>query len=189
MTGILISGKISVGVRRSTTGVSSTITRAMTMNVYGLASANRTIHIERADDLWARGAGRTAQNSAWIGYQVYVVVLDSERGAFGYVGQVSDGEGSPGTCKANLSSAHNLLKFLASVNVLQMTTNIIDSPSTQCPPFRDFREGKLATVPACSGPGLVHNIERGFGGATKAAETGQGNHLADAFLPGLRAQT
>src|SRR5882724_8758163 len=45
MTGILISGKISVGVRSKTTGVSRMITSAITINVYGLCSAKRTIHI------------------------------------------------------------------------------------------------------------------------------------------------
>src|SRR5712692_2727893 len=42
---MLISGKISVGVRSSTTGVSRMMASASTINVYGLASASRTIHI------------------------------------------------------------------------------------------------------------------------------------------------
>src|SRR5439155_4203879 len=45
ITGILISGKMSVGVRISTSGVRRTITRAITINVYGLCRAKRTIHI------------------------------------------------------------------------------------------------------------------------------------------------
>src|SRR6202007_1048359 len=42
---MLISGKMSVGVRISTTGVSKITTSAITMNVYGLDSARRTIHM------------------------------------------------------------------------------------------------------------------------------------------------
>ena len=45
MTGILISGKMSVGVRSKTTGVRRMITSAITIKVYGLCSAKRTIHI------------------------------------------------------------------------------------------------------------------------------------------------
>src|SRR5882757_2196520 len=45
-TGMLISGKISVGVRRTTTGVRIRISSAITTNVYGLRSANATIHID-----------------------------------------------------------------------------------------------------------------------------------------------
>ncbi len=47
-TGMLISGKMSVGVRRTTTGVRSTINSAMTTNVYGLRNANATIHIDNS---------------------------------------------------------------------------------------------------------------------------------------------
>ena len=46
MTGMLISGKMSVGVRINATGVSKMMTSAITTNVYGLRSANRTIHIK-----------------------------------------------------------------------------------------------------------------------------------------------
>src|SRR5450432_4592891 len=49
ITGMLMLGKISVGVRSSTTGVSSMITMAITINVYGLESAKRTIHILACD--------------------------------------------------------------------------------------------------------------------------------------------
>src|SRR5450755_3889871 len=49
ITGISMLGKISVGVRNSTTGVSNMITRAITINVYGLESAKRTIHILSCD--------------------------------------------------------------------------------------------------------------------------------------------
>src|ERR1700758_4876487 len=45
ITGMLMSGKMSVGVRNSTSGVSSTITSANTINVYGLFRAKRTTHI------------------------------------------------------------------------------------------------------------------------------------------------
>src|SRR6516164_3432249 len=42
---MLISGKMSVGVRSRTTGVSRTMTSAITIKVYGRCSAKRTIHI------------------------------------------------------------------------------------------------------------------------------------------------
>src|SRR3954469_20063572 len=44
-TGMLMLGKISVGVRRSTKGVSKSNTSAQTTKVYGRRSAKRTIHI------------------------------------------------------------------------------------------------------------------------------------------------
>jgi len=47
-TGILISGKMSVGVRRTTTGVRIRIRSAITTNVYGLRNAKATIHIENS---------------------------------------------------------------------------------------------------------------------------------------------
>src|SRR5215470_750651 len=51
ITGMLISGKISVGVRGITTAASSAITSAITINVYGLDRAKRTIHIGYVGDL------------------------------------------------------------------------------------------------------------------------------------------
>src|SRR5215470_16385138 len=45
MTGILMFGKMSVGVRKSTIGVRRMMTSAITINVYGLWRAKRTIHI------------------------------------------------------------------------------------------------------------------------------------------------
>ncbi len=57
MTGILISGKMSVGVRISTTGVSKITASAITMNVYGLDSARRTIHILFGSYKASSGAG------------------------------------------------------------------------------------------------------------------------------------
>src|SRR5260221_3308485 len=45
MTGISISGKMSVGVRDSATGVSNRIASAITMKVYGRDRARRTNHI------------------------------------------------------------------------------------------------------------------------------------------------
>ena len=45
-TGMLISGKMSVGVRSTTTGVRIRIRSAITMNVYGLRNASATIHID-----------------------------------------------------------------------------------------------------------------------------------------------
>jgi hypothetical protein len=44
-TGMSISGKMSVGVRRMMTGAASRIRIDNTMNVYGLSSARRTIHM------------------------------------------------------------------------------------------------------------------------------------------------
>src|SRR5437899_7688214 len=44
-TGMLIDGKMSVGVRNKTNGVNSNSTRAPTTKVYGRLRARRTIHI------------------------------------------------------------------------------------------------------------------------------------------------
>ena len=44
-TGILMLGKMSVGVREITTGLASRINSARTINVYGRLSASLTIHI------------------------------------------------------------------------------------------------------------------------------------------------
>jgi hypothetical protein len=53
MTGMFISGKMSVGVRRTTTGVKIKISKAITMKVYGLRSAKATIHIyDSLNFLW-----------------------------------------------------------------------------------------------------------------------------------------
>ena len=46
-TGILIFGKISVGVRMIMTGLASRISSARTIKVYGRLSATLTIHILR----------------------------------------------------------------------------------------------------------------------------------------------
>src|SRR3984957_12987810 len=46
ITGILMFGKMSVGVRKITTGLKIRINRAKTMNVYGRSNAMRTIHME-----------------------------------------------------------------------------------------------------------------------------------------------
>src|SRR5229473_7920102 len=45
MTGILMLGKISTGVRSRTTGLINSSTKDNTMNVYGRESASLTIHI------------------------------------------------------------------------------------------------------------------------------------------------
>ena len=45
MTGMLIAGKMSVGVRAMTTGLAIRIRSARTMKVYGRSSATRTIHM------------------------------------------------------------------------------------------------------------------------------------------------
>ena len=55
-----MSGKISVGVRGTTTSASNTITSAITINVYGRERANRTIHIRFVGDLGLRSAGHVA---------------------------------------------------------------------------------------------------------------------------------
>src|SRR5712664_2329641 len=82
---MLISGKMSVGVRSSTTGVSKITTSAITMNVYGLASAKRTIHILSASllgEFWRHAALRDCQ--ACFGKSIRFL-LDSSRRQFGYV--------------------------------------------------------------------------------------------------------
>ena len=48
ITGMLIFGKISVGVRRITTGLKTKINMAKTMKVYGRSRATLTIHISTA---------------------------------------------------------------------------------------------------------------------------------------------
>src|ERR1700678_321236 len=45
ITGMLMLGKMSVGVRRITTGLKIRIKRASTIKVYGRSNATRTIHI------------------------------------------------------------------------------------------------------------------------------------------------
>jgi len=45
ITGMLMVGKMSVGVRLITTGLAIRIRRARTMKVYGRSSAIRTIHM------------------------------------------------------------------------------------------------------------------------------------------------
>jgi hypothetical protein len=54
ITGMLISGKMSVGIVRSANGVASRIRIAITMNVYGRVSASATIDVPELP--WA-GAG------------------------------------------------------------------------------------------------------------------------------------
>src|SRR5580658_5857742 len=53
MTGMSIFGKMSVGVRRITAGLSKRIRIATTMNVYGRLRANLTIHM---DSPWRWGS-------------------------------------------------------------------------------------------------------------------------------------
>src|SRR5512135_853752 len=48
MTGMLISGKMSVAIDSSVNGVASTISIAITMKVYGRLSASRTMDIDRS---------------------------------------------------------------------------------------------------------------------------------------------
>ena len=47
ITGMLMFGKISVGVRKIMTGLRTKMSTARTMKVYGRSSATRTIHIAR----------------------------------------------------------------------------------------------------------------------------------------------
>src|ERR1035441_2627453 len=65
MTGILISGKISVGVRRITTGARIRISSATTINVYGRLRASRTIHILVKAVAHARPAAERAKHRDW----------------------------------------------------------------------------------------------------------------------------
>ena len=51
ITGMLISGKMSVGMVRSANGVASTISIAITMNVYGRRSASATMDMPERPDL------------------------------------------------------------------------------------------------------------------------------------------
>src|SRR6266853_4579556 len=80
MTGILMSGKISVGVRRTTTGVRIRISSAITTKVYGLRSANAAIHIEYCPQLpWGKPA---AANSAARHYSIEVDRCETVRIGF-----------------------------------------------------------------------------------------------------------
>ena len=54
-TGILMSGKMSTGVRTITSGISRMMTSAITTNVYGRRSASATIHINGSHLLRSRG--------------------------------------------------------------------------------------------------------------------------------------
>ena len=62
ITGMSISGKMSVAMLRSTNGVASTISIAITMNVYGRRSASSTIDMGGA----RRGDGRRRGETAMI---------------------------------------------------------------------------------------------------------------------------
>src|ERR1700683_263117 len=59
MTGMSIFGKMSVGVRRMTAGLSKTMRIARTTNVYGRLRANLTIHMDVP--LHGRGVSRKIQ--------------------------------------------------------------------------------------------------------------------------------
>src|SRR4029077_17439569 len=61
MTGMSIFGKMSVGVRRMTAGLSKRMRIARTTNVYGRLRANRTIHMDVS--LLGYGAQRKIRRS------------------------------------------------------------------------------------------------------------------------------
>src|SRR4051794_4921653 len=62
-TGILIAGKMSVGVRSSRYGVSRSSTSDATMKVSGRRKARRTIHIQ--GDQWWRRLSPSLRKCAW----------------------------------------------------------------------------------------------------------------------------
>src|SRR5947209_17059924 len=80
-TGILISGKMSVAMRISTSGVDRKISNAITINVYGRRKASLTIHISylpfifEHPALCERDAGSCWKflpaNSCGIGQEIY----------------------------------------------------------------------------------------------------------------------
>src|SRR6266571_3055057 len=57
-TGMLMDGKMSVGVRNRTNGVNNNSSRAATTNVYGRRKARRTIHISFSCVQFSRNNGR-----------------------------------------------------------------------------------------------------------------------------------
>ena len=59
-TGILMLGKMSVGVRRMMTGLMMRMSRARIMKVYGRSRANLTIHIGKEQLLSVDLYGRTS---------------------------------------------------------------------------------------------------------------------------------
>src|ERR1700730_2727164 len=92
-TGMSISGKISVGVRSSTTGVSKRIASASTINVYGRESANRTIHMGLG-----LSSGSTYGSLQTYSCAVYfgASFLDSAQHSFGYAALRWRGNSEPG---------------------------------------------------------------------------------------------
>src|SRR3982750_318010 len=66
ITGMLISGKMSVAMFSSANGVARTISIAMTMNVYGRFSASWTIDIGVVHAGAAAGAGRSGAEPGMI---------------------------------------------------------------------------------------------------------------------------
>src|SRR6266852_1990410 len=63
MTGILISGKMSVDIFSSTRGAARRMSSAITKNVYGLRSATSTIHISSTTSAYAACGKRRANQS------------------------------------------------------------------------------------------------------------------------------
>src|SRR5260370_27273865 len=80
MTGMLISGKMSTGVRINTTGNNKMMASAITTKVYGLRSASRTIHIK---SYFATLLGGRAIELEMLSLRRQFS-LDSREGLFGY---------------------------------------------------------------------------------------------------------
>src|SRR3989442_11906871 len=83
---MLMSGKMSVGVRSSATGANRTTTSAITMNVYGLRRDSRTIHINQSCVFPSEGCRRTPDRRAACSVPCLAVYLDldSPQEVFGY---------------------------------------------------------------------------------------------------------
>src|SRR5271166_3470448 len=76
-TGILILGKMSVGVRRITTGAAMRINSARTINVYGRLRATLTIHMRSFCAPFCRGVGGHHRQCVTIGLAYAVLKHES----------------------------------------------------------------------------------------------------------------
>ena len=65
MTGMRISGRMSVGVERSTNGVASRIISAITIYVSGRRSAMSTSHMKKCPDVVSRLSGSPLQRHGY----------------------------------------------------------------------------------------------------------------------------
>src|SRR5882757_11035768 len=85
-TGLLISGKMSVGVRNATTGVRMRISSAITTNVYGLRNARATIHIDDSSEFLTKPKPTTGyrpkrQRNHWMrdgAYRIYFCYCNND---------------------------------------------------------------------------------------------------------------